>query len=191
MDLRHSVPTIYGDWQQRFGAGWDQQLQKLKDKFGGSIQEVTLPASGLTDVPIVWVEKRAYVDLISFLKNEPGFEYGFLADLTATDESPEKPRFHLIVQLFSHSTLSRIRVKVRLEEGEEAPTLVGVWPAANWAEREVWDMFGIRFHGHPDLRRILMDERWQGHPLRKDYPLRGYQFYPLPAEVNTRLLEDN
>ena len=110
------------------------------------------------------------------MKSEPGFEYGFLSDLTATDEEIA-PRFEMVYNLFSTRHKWRIRLKVRVREDEEVPTAIPVWPGANWAEREVWDMYGIRFKGHPDLRRILMDERWEGHPLRKDYPLRGYQIF--------------
>jgi len=83
--------------------------------------------------------------------------------------------------LYSTTRRHRVRVKVRAADGEAVPSVTGVWPAANWLEREVYDMFGVRFAGHPDLRRILMPEEWQGHPERKDYPLEG------PGEL---LLED-
>ena len=83
------------------------------------------------------------------------------------------PRFDVVYCLYSTPLRHRVRVKVRLADGEAVPTAVPVWPAANWLEREVFDMFGIPFRGHPDLRRILMPDDWQGHPQRKDYPLEG------------------
>ncbi|MBI2567889.1 MAG: NADH-quinone oxidoreductase subunit C [Candidatus Schekmanbacteria bacterium] len=146
-----------------------------------------MPPDYPTDVPIVFVRKDSIAAVLAFARDEPGFEYGFLADITATDEEVE-PRFEVVYNLFSHTRGWRFRLKVRVPSDEEVPTAVGVWPAANWLEREVYDMFGVRFAGHPDLRRILMDERWVGHPLRKDYPLRGYQIFPDPQEIKPELL---
>ena len=188
MDIRTPVSTIYGDWATRFGDTWKHQVEVLKDKFGASIEQVKMPGEHLTDVPIIYVSKDRIIDLLKFMKSEPGFEYGFLADYTASDEGGDK-RFELIINLFSTTKLWRIRVKVRLQENEESPTLISVWPGANWAEREIWDMFGVRFTGHPDLRRIIMDQRWVGHPLRKDYPLRGYQVFTTPEPIDPKLLE--
>lgn len=188
MDIRTPIPTNGGDWLAKFGEGWKAQVDTLKQKFGAKIVEVRMPPDYPTDVPIVYVEKDAIVEILTFVKKESGFEYGFLSDITATDEEVE-PRFEVVYNLFSHSRKWRIRFKVRAREGEEVPTLTGVWTGADWAEREVFDMFGVRFAGHPDLRRILMDERWVGHPLRKDYPLRGYQVFTEPEDIETRLLE--
>jgi NADH-quinone oxidoreductase subunit C len=187
-DVRNAVPTIYGDWLAQFGETWKAQLAQLKQKFGGVIEETRFPGEHPTDVPIVHVKKDSIVDVLRFLKTEPGFEYAFLADLTATDEGGEF-RFEVVYNLYSPARHWRLRVKVRARENEEVPTAIPVWEAANWAEREVWDMFGVKFRGHPDLRRILMDERWVGHPLRKDYPLRGYQIFPTPEPINTELLK--
>ncbi len=189
MDIRASVPTIYGDWLTQFGETWKTQAAQLRQKWGTQIEEIRLPPEHPTDVPIVYVAKESVAHVLAYFKTEPGFEYGFLADLTATDEENE-PRFEVVYNLYSIARHWRIRVKARVADGEEIPTATGVWPGANWAEREVWDMFGIRFRGHPDLRRILMDERWVGHPLRKDYPLRGYQIFTTPMEVDPKLLED-
>jgi NADH-quinone oxidoreductase subunit C len=127
--------------------------------------------------------------LLRFMKSEPGFEYGFLSDITATDEEIE-PRFEIVYNLASMTKQHRIRLKVRVRENEECPSACEIWPGANWAEREVFDMFGVRFSGHPDLRRILLDNRWQGHPLRKDYPIKGYQVFTSPEQVEEHLLED-
>lgn len=182
MDIRVTVPKHLEVWKT--------QVQKFRDKFGNALEEVQMPVETPTDVPILFVKKEQVVEVLKFLKQEPGFEYSFLSDLTATDESPEALRFHVVYNLYAMDHGYRIRVKVRIAEGESVPTAVGVWPAANWAEREVWDMFGVKFLGHPDLRRILMDGRWVGHPLRKDYPLRGYQIFPTSEPPNPKLLEE-
>jgi NADH-quinone oxidoreductase subunit C len=102
--------------------------------------------------------------------------YSFLEDLTAVDWFPASPRFQISYHMLSHSLKDYIRLRVLLEE--EDPTiesLVPVWPSANFYEREVFDLFGIRFEGHPNLRRIMMPDEWEGYPLRKDYPVEGYR----------------
>src|SRR5215469_7823084 len=102
--------------------------------------------------------------------------YNFFEDVTAIDWYPSEPRFQLSYSILSHSLKRRIRVVVRLA-GDDASidSITGVWPAANFYEREVFDLFGIHFGGHPNLRRIMMPEDWNGHPLRKDYPVEGYR----------------
>ncbi len=102
---------------------------------------------------------------------EAGFD--FLNDLTAVDWPPRAERFDVVYCLTSIAQKQRVRLKVHAADGQPLPTVTTVWPSANWLEREVWDMFGVPFEGHPDLRRILMPEEWQGHPERKDYPLEG------------------
>ncbi|MGE0617118.1 MAG: NADH-quinone oxidoreductase subunit C [Bacteriovoracia bacterium] len=189
MDVRTPVPTIYGDWPTRFGETWKTQVTQLKAKFGAKILGVQMPGESRTDVPIITVDKQSIVEIMTFLKNEPGFEYGFLADLTATDESPREPRFDVVYNLAAPGKFWRLRVKAPVAENDTVPTLISLWQGANWAEREVWDMFGIKFAGHPDLRRILMDMRWEGHPLRKDYPLRGYQIFPTAEPLDPELLK--
>jgi NADH-quinone oxidoreductase subunit C len=189
MNINVPVPEVYGGFFDQFGATWKSQVEKLKAKFGGAIEEVRMPREYPTDVPIVFVKKDSIIHVLEFLKSEVGMDYGFLADITATDEEIN-PRFEIVYNLLSHTNMARIRLKVRVNDGEEVPTATGLWDGANWAEREVWDMYGVRFSGHPDLRRILMDERWVGHPQRKDYPLRGYQLFPDAAPINPKLLED-
>ncbi|OFZ81443.1 MAG: hypothetical protein A3K03_08600 [Bdellovibrionales bacterium RIFOXYD1_FULL_44_7] len=176
------------DWSVKFGEIWSAQVAQLREKFHSAVEQVCFPQDSSTDVPIVYVKKEHLLDVLKFLKTEHGFEYNFLADLTATDEGKE-PRFLVVYNLFSISRHARIRVKVRVREEEDVPSIVSLWAGANWAEREVWDMFGIKFEGHPDLRRLLMDERWVGHPLRKDYPLRGYQIFETPQPAHPELLE--
>jgi NADH-quinone oxidoreductase subunit C len=187
MDVRTPIPHNGGDWLQKFGESWKAQVSALKQKFAASVEEVRMPPDYPTDVPIIYVKKESIVEILRFVKGTADFEYDFLADITATDEEIE-PRFEVVYNLFSTTRKQRIRFKVRAADGESVPTATSVWPGANWAEREIFDMFGVKFSGHPDLRRILMDERWEGHPLRKDYPLRGYQIFTSPEEAHPELL---
>ncbi|HAR42510.1 MAG TPA: hypothetical protein DCS07_07745, partial [Bdellovibrionales bacterium] len=189
MDIRKPVPNNYGDWIAKFGESWKAQTAQLKIRFADKIEEIRMPGEHATDVPVIFVKKDSIFEVLRFVKSEPGFEYNFLADLTAIDEMIE-PRFEVVYNLFSTIKLNRFRLKVRVRDGESVATAVSLWPAANWLEREVFDMFGIRFAGHPDLRRILMDERYVGHPLRKDFPLRGeMQIFETAELADPKLLD--
>ena len=111
---------------------------------------------------------------LQHLRDAPDAAFDFCSDVTATDWPPRKEaRFDLLYCLYSTRHRHRVRVKVRVSETQPVPSVVGLWPAANWLEREVYDMFGVNFTGHPDRRRILMPDDWQGFPQRKDYPLEG------------------
>jgi NADH-quinone oxidoreductase subunit C len=102
--------------------------------------------------------------------------YNFFEDVTAVDWFPSSPRFQLSYHIVSHTHKERIRLRVMVDgESPEVESITAVWPAANFYEREVFDLFGIRFEGHPNLKRIMMPDEWQGHPLRKDYPVEGYR----------------
>jgi NADH-quinone oxidoreductase subunit C len=102
--------------------------------------------------------------------------YNFFEDVTAVDWFPSSPRFQLSYHIVSHTYKERIRLRVLVDgEAPSVESITSVWTAANFYEREVFDLFGIRFEGHPDLRRIMMPDEWQGHPLRKDYPVEGYR----------------
>ncbi len=141
----------------------------------------------LGDAPIEVVEYRGEMTIIlpvehivpvcQMLRDAPDLRYDFLADLTAVDWEDREPRYDVVYHLLSMQTRAVVRLKVRVgAEGEDhptVPTVTGVWPAANWCEREVYDLFGIVFTDHPDMRRILMPDDWTSHPLRKDYPLTG------------------
>ncbi len=109
--------------------------------------------------------------IIKALETARGAGFALLSDLTAVDRHPAQPRFEVVYLLTSFEPPARVRVKVRLPGGQTMPSATPLWPAANWLEREVFDLFGIRFEGHPNLQRILMPDDWEGHPLRKDYPL--------------------
>jgi len=120
----------------------------------------------------IYVARDAVPDVLRTLRDREDLAFTFLAELTAADFWPREPRFELIYILVSIAHRRRVRLKVRLH-GDDAhvATASDVWPAANWLEREVWDLFGIAFDGHPDPRRLLMPEDWDGFPLRKDYPV--------------------
>lgn len=127
-------------------------------------------------VPLIHI-----VDVCSYLKTAPEAQFDFLADLCGVDRGQEEePRFEVNYHLFSTTRHHRLRLKVLLnEDAARVPTVTGVWRTANWHERETFDLFGVIFDGHPDLRRILLPDDWQGHALRKDFPLRGYEPYSL------------
>lgn len=111
-----------------------------------------------------------------YLASEPSLRFSFLSDITAVDRFPLEPRFEVNYHLLSLDRRERLRLKVRVSGADAiVPSVTSVWPTANWHERESFDLMGIRFEGHPDLTRILMPEDWEGHPLRKDYPVEGYR----------------
>jgi NADH-quinone oxidoreductase subunit C len=124
----------------------------------------------------IYVQHSAIREACVLLRDDPGCRFNYLSDVTCVDWLPSEPRFEVIYHLLSISKKERVRLKVRLSG--DAPVLESVtpvWPGANYFEREVFDLFGIRFLGHPYLRRMLMPEDWEGHPLRKDYPVEGYR----------------
>jgi len=147
-------------------------LAMLKDRFGEKIVSVHSFRGDSTAV----IEKDVLLDVMKMLRDDPGLSFEFVMDVTAVDFLGETPRFEVVYHLFSFSKNRRVRIKVKVsEEDPEIPTITPLWRGANWFEREVFDMYGIRFTGHPDLRRILMYEEFEGHPLRKDYPIEGRQ----------------
>jgi NADH-quinone oxidoreductase subunit C len=134
--------------------------------------DVPLTAGAETDQPTIHVPAGQLVSVMRTLRDTPELEFAFLADLTAVDWWPTQPRFEVVYHLASFARAYRLRVKVRVPEGTASvSTLKDVWPSADWLERVVWDLFGIVFDGHGDLRRLLMPDDWEGHPLRKDYPV--------------------
>ena len=111
-----------------------------------------------------------------YLSTEPSLRFSFLSDITTLDRFPIEPRFEVNYHLVSLDRRERLRLKVRVPGSNPAvPSVTTIWLTANWHERENFDLFGIRFEGHPDLRRILMPDEWEGYPLRKDYPVEGYR----------------
>ncbi len=144
-------------------------VRKLRERFPGA----ALSTKSFRNETTILLQAGEIIRASRYLKEDPDLRYDFLSDLTAVDRLHDHPRFDLVYHLYSLQFKRRIRMKVRVEEGEVVPSVTSVWSTANWHEREVYDMFGIGFEGHPDLRRILMPEGWEGHPLRKDYPVQA------------------
>jgi NADH-quinone oxidoreductase subunit C len=144
-------------------------IRALQNDLPGAVEHVSYWVGDWTIV----VSASRLVEAAERLRDLPGARFDFCSDVTASDWPPRARRFDVIYCLYSTRFRHRVRMKVRAGDGESVPSVAGIWPAANWLEREVFDLFGIRFAGHPDLRRILMPDEWQGHPQRKDYPLEG------------------
>ncbi|HZR25763.1 MAG TPA: NADH-quinone oxidoreductase subunit C [Vicinamibacterales bacterium] len=130
------------------------------------------PAPSVDLHATVYVSRDDLPAVAPALKHHPDLQFGLLAELTAVDFWPREPRYEVVYVLVSLARRARLRMKVRLNADDaHVATVSEVWPAANWLEREVWDLFGIAFDRHPDPRRLLMPEDWDGYPLRKDYPV--------------------
>ena len=153
------------------------ELQKL---FPNDVLEVHAQHGYETAV----IQRESIEKIASYIKINDFFDFNVLMDLAGVDgyELKWKPRFEVVYHLYSTSKNHRLRLKIRTDEKDSVPTLTGLWPIANWFEREVWDMFGIQFEGHPDLRRILLYPEFKGHPLRKDYQVN--QRHPLIGPKN-------
>jgi NADH-quinone oxidoreductase subunit C len=143
-------------------------IAKLREKFSASIVE-THSFRG-DDTALVLREQ--VVDILTFLRQDPEMAFEFLMDVTAVDYLGREPRFEVVYHLYSFSKNQRVRIKTGVPEADPVvDTASTIWRGADWFEREIYDMYGIRFAGHPDLRRILLYEEFEGHPLRKDYPI--------------------
>jgi len=143
-------------------------IKKLREKFGDRIEVVPAPL----DMDTVKVSRDDIVEVCGFLRSEDDLDYDLMRDLTCVDYIHEKPRFEVVYHLYSIYHGHEIRLKVRLDEQDAAiDTITGIWTAANWYEREAYDLYGIKFNNHPDLRRILLYPEFEGYPLRKDYPI--------------------
>jgi NADH-quinone oxidoreductase subunit C len=147
-----------------------------------------IPSVSIESAPSLDLHETIYLAAEDFpqaalaLRDRPDLRFSLLAELTAIDQLPAEPRFELVYLLVSIEHRQRLRVRVRLAgSNPHIATVSSVWPAANWLEREVWDLFGIAFDGHPDPRRLLMPEDWEGYPLRKDYPVQ-IQMTPKSSE---------
>ncbi len=145
---------------------WESgMISDLKTRYGSGIRE----ASVYLGQKYMVVDKSIVSDVLKILRDEQQFDY--CVDITAVHYPKREQQFDLVWILYSFPQNERIRVKTQIADGEPAPSATSIWPAANWLERECFDMFGIRFEGHPDLKRILLPDGWTGHPLRKDYSI--------------------
>ncbi len=146
-------------------------VNKVKNAFRDAVMETAVYRGEVTHL----VDKMALRSICTFLKTDPDLKMNYIVDVLGVDYQTRVPRFDVVYHLYSIIKKHRIRLKIRVAEGEAAPSVTSVWLGANWPEREVYDMFGIVFEGHPGLKRIYLPEDWEGFPLRKDYPLRGYK----------------
>jgi NADH-quinone oxidoreductase subunit C len=144
----------------------------VRDKFAGTIQEII---EAIGEVTII-ARREGLIDLMTFMRDEPSLRFDYLSDIGGLDLGEfASPRFAVSYQLYSLEHNHRLRIKVFVEEDDAVlPSLWSIWKASNWLEREIYDMFGVSFDNHPDLRRILMPADYEGHPLRKDFPIKGY-----------------
>jgi len=151
----------------------DQGLQDLGDYIATAIPRDIVRIEGICGELIVIARTTAITDVLTFLRNDSNCQFKVLVDICGADYPQRDPRFEVVYNLLSLTQNQRIRVKVLVDEDTAVPTATGVYSAAGWFERETWDLFGIAFADHPDLRRILTDYGFEGHPLRKDFPLTG------------------
>ena len=181
-----------------------EKIDRIKARYSDWIEDVVTEN---TDCPIFFVKKDRIIDFMRSIRDEEGLEYNFLSDLTAYDDNPPVdkisdyglgvvkpskpggPRFVVVYNLLSLQNMDRVRVKVRVAEEDEIDSMTTVWKSANWLEREAYDMYGVRFAGHPGLTRILLDQRWVGYPQRKDYPMKHYQRFEGSSTLESFGLE--
>ena len=177
----------------------------IVDALRGVAPDGAVEAAPAADgMPAIYIAREHVTEVCLALRDNPALQFSFAADITGVDYLPREPRFVVMVHLVSlgvpgfGDVPKRLRVKVRVPGADpRMPTLSGVWKAMNWGEREVYDLFGIQFDGHPDLRRILMPDDWEGHPARKDYPVqiqmkpKVYEPLQVTAEQFARTMQAN
>jgi NADH-quinone oxidoreductase subunit C len=156
---------------------WHPAVRALREEFGSAIVDVVR----FRDETTIHVEPALLREVCAYLRENEQLAFVVLTDITAVDmlRLRKAPRFDVVVLLYSLKNRVRLRIKAGVEDGQPVPSLVPLWSGADWLERETYDMFGIVFDGHPNLRRMLLPDDWdEGFPLRKDYPLRGWKEYP-------------
>jgi NADH-quinone oxidoreductase subunit C len=168
-DMKPAPPSGPTDPAPPAGTAEPAFVGAIQAAIPGSVTQVSYYVGDWT----VIVPADKLLEVARFLRDSRETTFDFCSDVTASDWPPRPQRFDVVYCLYSTKHRHRVRLKVRAAEGEGVPSVSGIWPAANWLEREVYDLFGVNITGHPDRRRILMPEDWQGFPQRKDYPLEG------------------
>jgi NADH-quinone oxidoreductase subunit C len=168
-DMKPAAPAGPTDPPPPAGMAVPAHIAALQAAIPDAVEQLSFYVGDWT--AIVRVEKL--LEAVRFLRDTPEIALDFCSDVTASDWPTRPQRFDVIYCLYSTRFHTRLRLKVRAAEHDPVPSVSGIWPAANWLEREVYDLFGVNFTGHPDRRRILMPDDWQGFPQRKDYPLEG------------------
>ena len=187
-EVAAQAPVVAGapipNWMRGYWGPTDPEqhpaVLAVRERFPEAYED----AVNFRDEITIRVRRESLRDVVEFLRDRGDLRYNLLTDLTAVDmlRLRDDPRFDVVVQLYSIPGRVRLRIKCGLNDGQTVPSLTPVFAAANWFERECYDMFGIIFEGHPNLSRILLADDWdEGHPLRKDYPLRGYREYIHPG----------
>jgi len=146
----------------------DSILVKLKEKF----QERIISGQSFLNQVVYTVAVDCLYEALVYLRDDPECDFDYLVDVTALDFLDDEKRFMIVYHLYSHDSKKLIRLKVPVEEGKVVPSVTSIWKTADWLEREIFDLFGIEFSGHPDMKRILLPDDWQGYPLRKDYDIK-------------------
>jgi NADH-quinone oxidoreductase subunit C len=147
-------------------------LARLLEASASAVNSAKFDRDELT----IWVDRSFIREACAILRDDPDCPFNYLSDLTCVDWYPSEPRFEVVYHLFSIPKKERVRLKTRLDGSSAVlESVTSVWPSANFYEREVFDLFGVRFTSHPNLKRIMMPDDWEGHPLRKDYPVEGYR----------------
>jgi NADH/F420H2 dehydrogenase subunit C len=168
-DTKPAPPSGPTDPPPQAGAQIPSFITALQAAVPGGVEQISFYVGDWT----VIVPATKLLEVGRFLHDTPDGAFDFCSDVTASDWPPRAQRFDVVYCLYSTTRRHRVRVKVRAAESEAVPSVTPIWPSANWLEREVYDLFGVNFTGHPNRKRILMPDDWQGHPQRKDYPLEG------------------
>ena len=150
------------------------QLQKIEKLINSELSSKVKSSSIENDELLIEVDEKDIIDVVQFLKSNENCKFKQLIDIAGVDYPDNEKRFELVYLFLSHENNSRIKVSIKFETDQSINSLTKIFPSANWMEREVFDMYGIKFKNHPDLRRILTDYGFKGHPLRKDFPLTGF-----------------
>ena len=158
--------------------------QKAVDALKAKFPEAIVSDHAWRGDETVVIKREHLLEVCAFLRDDPALDFKMPINVCGVDYLGHKePRYEVVYHLFSVTQRARLRLKVEVDEDDATvPSVIGIWRGVDWFERECWDMYGIRFEGHPELKRILMYEGFEGHPLRKDYPQRGYQpLMPMPT----------